>query len=137
MESCIGCRKCMKHCPQKCIEKEQLLSSGRRPVCTGNCYESCPVKAVIEEMNQDDRRKYLNQGLLKSDQSMRTCRSHQMQASENVTQIAYEYKNAGEIDPAFLQIRGCVSFGRKMRRKDCHIGECRGGAAIFCYLEGR
>ena len=49
-ESCIGCGTCMKHCPQKCIEKETPFVI-RQEHCLhcGNCYENCPVKAVIRK----------------------------------------------------------------------------------------
>lgn len=41
---------CMKHCPQKCIEKETPFVI-RQEHCLhcGNCYENCPVKAVIRK----------------------------------------------------------------------------------------
>ena len=49
-ESCIGCGTCMKHCPQKCIEKGTPFAI-RQEHCLhcGNCYENCPVKAVIRK----------------------------------------------------------------------------------------
>lgn len=46
-DSCIGCGKCQRGCPQQCIisgtpyriQQEHCLHCG-------NCYENCPVKAV-------------------------------------------------------------------------------------------
>ena len=49
-ESCIGCGKCMKHCPQKCIEKgTPFVIRQEHCLHCGNCYENCPVKAVIRK----------------------------------------------------------------------------------------
>ena len=49
-ESCIGCGKCMKHCPQKCIEKgTTFVIQQEHCLHCGNCYENCPVKAVIRK----------------------------------------------------------------------------------------
>ena len=49
-ESCIRCGTCMKHCPQKCIEKGTPFAI-RQEHCLhcGNCYENCPVKAVVRK----------------------------------------------------------------------------------------
>ncbi|MDE7394615.1 MAG: 4Fe-4S binding protein [Clostridiales bacterium] len=46
-EKCIGCGKCAKVCPQRCIEK----GAPYRIIHThclhcGNCYEQCPVSAI-------------------------------------------------------------------------------------------
>ena len=49
-ESCIGCGICMKHCPQKCIEKgTPFVIWQEHCLHCGNCYENCPVKAVIRK----------------------------------------------------------------------------------------
>lgn len=49
-ESCIGCGTCMKHCPQKCIEKgTSFVIRQEHCLHCGNCYENCPVKAVIRK----------------------------------------------------------------------------------------
>ena len=49
-ESCIGCGKCMKHCPQNCIEKgTPFVIRQEHCLHCGNCYENCPVKAVIRK----------------------------------------------------------------------------------------
>ena len=49
-ESCIGCGTCMKHCPQKCIEKgAPFVIRQEHCLHCGNCYENCPVKAVIRK----------------------------------------------------------------------------------------
>ncbi|MBD5549403.1 MAG: 4Fe-4S binding protein [Lachnospiraceae bacterium] len=45
--SCIGCGKCMKNCPQKCImsgKPFQIIQE--HCLHCGNCYEKCPVGAV-------------------------------------------------------------------------------------------
>lgn len=46
-DDCIGCGKCMKNCPQRCI-KEGKPFEIQQEHCLhcGNCYENCPVKAV-------------------------------------------------------------------------------------------
>lgn len=46
-EDCIGCGKCARNCPQRCIEEGQPFVI-RQEHCLhcGNCYENCPVKAV-------------------------------------------------------------------------------------------
>ena len=45
--SCIGCGKCLRNCPQRCIEpgKPYQIQQEHCLHC-GNCYEVCPVKAV-------------------------------------------------------------------------------------------
>ena len=49
-ESCIGCGTCMKHCPQKCIEKgTPFVIRQEHCLHCGSCYEKCPVKAVIRK----------------------------------------------------------------------------------------
>ena len=44
---CVGCGKCQKHCPQRCIEAGTPYKI-RQNNCLhcGNCYEKCPVKAI-------------------------------------------------------------------------------------------
>lgn len=45
--SCIGCGKCLKNCPQRCIEPgEPYQIQQEHCLHCGNCYEVCPVKAV-------------------------------------------------------------------------------------------
>lgn len=46
-DSCIGCGRCAKNCPQNCIEKgaPYVISQSHCLHC-GSCYEKCPVKAV-------------------------------------------------------------------------------------------
>lgn len=46
-DACIGCGKCKRNCPQRCIEegKPYQISQEHCLHC-GNCYELCPVKAV-------------------------------------------------------------------------------------------
>ncbi len=45
--ACIGCGKCLKNCPQRCIEpgKSYKIVQEHCLHC-GNCYEVCPVKAI-------------------------------------------------------------------------------------------
>lgn len=46
-DSCIGCGRCAKNCPQNCIEKGMpYVISQRHCLHCGSCYEKCPVKAV-------------------------------------------------------------------------------------------
>lgn len=46
-DSCIGCGRCAKNCPQNCIEKSMpYVISQRHCLHCGSCYEKCPVKAV-------------------------------------------------------------------------------------------
>ncbi len=46
--NCIGCGKCLKNCPQRCIVagKSYEIMQEHCLHC-GNCYEKCPVGAVI------------------------------------------------------------------------------------------
>lgn len=46
-DTCIGCGKCAKNCPQRCI-KEGKPFEIQQEHCLhcGNCYENCPVRAV-------------------------------------------------------------------------------------------
>ena len=52
-DRCIGCGKCKKNCPQRCINASEGSMEGKpyhiqQEHCLhcGNCYENCPVKAV-------------------------------------------------------------------------------------------
>lgn len=46
-ESCIGCGKCERSCPQKCIQKEKsYVINQKHCLHCGLCYENCPVKAI-------------------------------------------------------------------------------------------
>lgn len=46
-DSCIGCGRCAKNCPQNCIEKgAPYVISQRHCLHCGSCYEKCLVKAV-------------------------------------------------------------------------------------------
>lgn len=50
-ERCIGCGKCAKNCPQRCIvqgKPYQIMQE--HCLHCGNCYEKCPVKAVERRM---------------------------------------------------------------------------------------
>lgn len=46
-DSCIGCGRCARNCPQNCIEEgaPYVISQSHCLHC-GSCYEKCPVKAV-------------------------------------------------------------------------------------------
>ena len=46
-EKCIGCGKCKRVCPQRCIDegKPYVINQNHCLHC-GNCYENCPVKAI-------------------------------------------------------------------------------------------
>ena len=46
-EKCIGCGKCKRDCPQRCIDegKPYVINQNHCLHC-GNCYENCPVKAI-------------------------------------------------------------------------------------------
>lgn len=46
-EKCIGCGKCKRVCPQRCIDEENpyVINQNHCLHC-GNCYENCPVKAI-------------------------------------------------------------------------------------------
>ena len=47
IDSCIGCGRCAKNCPQNCIEKgAPYVISQRHCLHCGSCYEKCTVKAV-------------------------------------------------------------------------------------------
>lgn len=46
-DSCIGCGKCLKNCPQKCIEPGRPYQIQQEHCLhCGNCHEVCPMKAV-------------------------------------------------------------------------------------------
>lgn len=47
MDICIGCGKCAKVCPQKCVEKgtPYRINQNHCLHC-GNCFENCPIKAI-------------------------------------------------------------------------------------------
>lgn len=46
-ESCIGCGKCERICPQKCIQKEEsYIIVQKHCLHCGLCYENCPVQAI-------------------------------------------------------------------------------------------
>lgn len=46
-DACIGCGKCAKNCPQRCInEGKPFEIQQEHCLHCGNCYENCPVKAV-------------------------------------------------------------------------------------------
>lgn len=49
-DACIGCGRCERNCPQRCIEKGRPYEI-RQNHCLhcGNCYEKCPVKAVVRK----------------------------------------------------------------------------------------
>ena len=46
-DGCVGCGKCLKNCPQRCIEPGKPYRI-RQEHCLhcGNCFAVCPVKAV-------------------------------------------------------------------------------------------
>lgn len=47
---CIGCGKCAKNCPQRCIERGKLYKIQQEHCLhCGNCFEKCPVNAVIRK----------------------------------------------------------------------------------------
>lgn len=47
---CIGCGRCKRNCPQRCIEEgEPFAIQQQHCLHCGNCYEKCPVKAVIRK----------------------------------------------------------------------------------------
>lgn len=52
-EACIGCGKCKRKCPQKCIEEGKPYRI-RQENCLhcGLCYENCPVLAICSRANQ-------------------------------------------------------------------------------------
>lgn len=46
-EKCIGCGKCKRVCPQRCIdERKPYVINQNHCLHCGNCYENCPVKAI-------------------------------------------------------------------------------------------
>ena len=57
MSSCIGCGKCLKNCPQRCIEPgEPYQIKQEHCLHCGNCYEVCPAKAVEKRGLQPEGR---------------------------------------------------------------------------------
>lgn len=54
-QNCIGCGKCMKNCPQRCIKSGnpfQIIQE--HCLHCGNCYEKCPVGAVKRQGSAND-----------------------------------------------------------------------------------
>ncbi len=46
-DACISCGKCLKNCPQRCIEKRKPFKIQQEHCLhCGNCFEVCPVGAV-------------------------------------------------------------------------------------------
>ncbi len=46
-EGCIGCGKCKRNCPQRCIEEGSPYKIQQEHCLhCGYCYENCPVKAI-------------------------------------------------------------------------------------------
>lgn len=46
-EKCVGCGKCEKVCPQRCIKPGTPFEiAGEHCLHCGACFESCPVKAI-------------------------------------------------------------------------------------------
>lgn len=46
-EKCIGCGKCKRVCPQRCIDEgNPYVINQNHCLHCGNCYENCPVKAI-------------------------------------------------------------------------------------------
>lgn len=46
-EKCIGCGKCKRVCPQRCIDEgNPYVIKQNHCLHCGNCYENCPVKAI-------------------------------------------------------------------------------------------
>lgn len=49
-DACIGCGKCEKLCPQRCIETGTPYKINQQHCLhCGNCYENCPVQAIIRK----------------------------------------------------------------------------------------
>lgn len=48
--NCVGCRKCLKVCPQNCIDDKNIpfVILNKNCLCCGNCYDICPNKAIIK-----------------------------------------------------------------------------------------
>ena len=49
-DKCIGCTKCARNCPEKCITgriKEKHVIDGSKCIKCGLCLDKCPVKAII------------------------------------------------------------------------------------------
>ncbi|MBB6715687.1 NADH-quinone oxidoreductase subunit NuoF [Clostridium gasigenes] len=49
-DKCIGCTKCARNCPQKCITgrlKERHILDSSKCIKCGLCLNQCPVKAII------------------------------------------------------------------------------------------
>lgn len=52
-DSCIGCGKCQKNCPQRCIaEGKPYHIQQEHCLHCGSCYEGCPVKAIEKCRNK-------------------------------------------------------------------------------------
>ena len=48
-DNCIGCGKCLKNCPQRCIEPgTPYCLQQNHCLHGGNCYEVCPAQAVAK-----------------------------------------------------------------------------------------
>ena len=46
-DACVACGKCLKNCPQRCIEAGKLYKIQQEHCLhCGNCYTVCPAKAV-------------------------------------------------------------------------------------------
>lgn len=51
-DACIGCGKCEKNCPQRCIKEGMpYWISQEHCLHCGNCYEVCPVRAIERREN--------------------------------------------------------------------------------------
>ena len=49
-DACIGCGKCEKLCPQRCIERGTPYKINQQHCLhCGNCYENCPVQAIMRK----------------------------------------------------------------------------------------
>lgn len=49
-DKCIGCTKCARNCPEKCINgkvKEKHILDTKKCIKCGCCFDSCPVNAII------------------------------------------------------------------------------------------